>query len=99
MARKAKPIPEPKIQSYETYYSYWDVHKDDTPSCFNSNVRVRKYRFTRELIDEPLEVIQARIIDLWEHCHNHHHFHAIQKTGKDYGLGLDISTFGIKHAK
>jgi DNA helicase HerA-like ATPase len=62
--------------------------RQDEPSCFNGNVRVRKYRVTVELIDEPEEVIRERIQKLWDECNNHHHWQPLKNAAKQYGLDL-----------
>lgn len=66
------------------------------PSSFNGMVRVRKYRVTVELVDEPIETIRARIIDLWERCHNHHQWNAIHTEAARYGLDLTPYQRGSK---
>jgi len=62
--------------------------KQDCPSCFNGIVEVRKYRITVELIDEPNEVIAARIQALWDNCDNHHHWDPLRFAAKEIGYEL-----------
>lgn len=69
-----------------SYYLGNMIEKE--PSCFNSNVSVRKYRITIELIDEPVEVIQERLKQLWEKCDNIHHWAPLQYMGKKYEIEL-----------
>jgi len=46
--------------------------KSEEPSCFNEHVSIRKYKVTVDLIDEPIEVIHARLQKLWEESNNYH---------------------------
>ena len=84
------------IESFETFRKI-DAHEKrqiakDEPSCFNGMVRVRKYKITTELVDEPIEVIQARIQKMWDECTNHHNWNSLQKEAAKYGLTLCHST-------
>jgi len=54
------------------------------PSCFNSRVRVRRYKIIYELIDEPIEVIQKRIQELWDENDNHYNWGALEAAAKKY---------------
>ena len=56
------------------------------PTCFNNMVRVRKYKITVELVEEPIEVIQERIQKMWDECNNHHHWRPLKEAAKQYGL-------------
>lgn len=67
-----------------------------TPACVNGDVRVRQYRITCELIDEPTEVIHARLVDLWEHSNSHHQADPLRREAARYGLNLDLFDFGSK---
>ena len=62
------------------------ISKD--PSCFNGIVSVRKYRVTIELIDEPMNVIHARLQKMWDECDNSHHWGPLREAAKEYGLEL-----------
>mgnify|MGYP006370780029 FL=1 len=70
----------------------------DAPSSFNGMVRVRRYRVTVELVDEPIETIRARIVDLWERNDNHHQWDAIRTEAARYGLDLTPYARGSKKA-
>ena len=59
------------------------------PSSFNGYVRVRKYKITIELIEEPIEVIQERLSKLWHECDNCHQRQPLQATALKYGLELN----------
>lgn len=59
------------------------------PSCFNGIVRVRRYKITCELVDEPDEVIRERICKLWKGNKNHHNWQPLLAIGKMYGIDLN----------
>lgn len=52
------------------------------PSCFNGMVRIRKYRVTAELIEEPRDVLVYRLQKLWEKSESHHDSHPLQAEAK-----------------
>lgn len=56
------------------------------PSCFNSLVRVKKYKITIEEIIESDDVIKKRIQELYDNCDNHYD----KATLKAYGLKYNI---------
>ena len=58
------------------------------PSCFNGVVRVKKYRITVEEIEEHIDVIKSRLLDLWEACDNMHHVGPLKAEARKYGLSL-----------
>lgn len=60
----------------------------DEPSCFNGRVRVVKYRVTVEKVEEPIEVIHARLQKMWDECSNHHHREPLAHMGLKYGIDL-----------
>jgi hypothetical protein len=95
MKRKPKTVEIPDKISFETFRdhrgSYYIANMTDKePSCFNGNVSVRKFRVTIELIEEPVEVIQERLKQLWEKCDNGHHLGPLQYMGKKYGIELKL---------
>lgn len=63
--------------------------KQESPSCFNGMVRVEKYKITVEKIDEPIEVIQDRIISLWKKSNNHHDYYPIKACAERFGVSLE----------
>lgn len=104
MSRKPKKPEPPKPFKQEVFtftktdleHPLCGVRPDDTPSCFNGIVCVRKYRLTVELVDEPIEVIHERLLDLWETCDNHHHWGPLQREASRYGLELPDERRGIR---
>lgn len=68
------------------------------PSSFNGWVRVRRYRITIEEIEEPDEVIAARIQELWDTCDNYHHVGPLRSAAARVGLKLEFP-YGSKRPK
>ena len=88
---EAAPVPEFPIV-VETFhvpdaYTRGRVEQSE-PSCFNGDVRVRRYRITFDLIDEPNEVLSARLQALWDASDNHHQWHPLRAAAEkiDYEL-------------
>lgn len=55
------------------------------PSCFNSDIRIEKYRVTVEIVQEPKEVIHARLEKLWVECGNVRHREPLRAMAKKHG--------------
>lgn len=61
---KAPPPPEyPKV--YEGFGEPWGVGMLHRPNATN-HLTIERYRVTVEKIEEPAEVLRARLVDLWE---------------------------------
>lgn len=60
----------------------------DEPSCFNGIVSIKRYRITVEEIEEPAEVLQARVQALWDECDNHHNWQPLKSVAA--GLGYEL---------
>jgi hypothetical protein len=58
------------------------------PSSFNGNCRFRKYRVTVEEIEEPKEVLAARLQKLWDECKNSHQWDCISDAAGEIGYKL-----------
>lgn len=87
------------IETFHPPASYeLDRWVDRGPSSFNGIVCVEKYRITIERIEEPKEVLEARLIELWENCDNHHEWRPLQNTAKRLGIELP-DTCGIRRPK
>lgn len=92
MAERKKKKNEPKphepykkeIETFSCPSAFGGIIERNEPSCFNGFVDVRKYRITIEMIDEPIEVIQQRIVDLWEGTYNHHNNRPLEEMAKRY---------------
>lgn len=61
----------------------------DEPSCNNGCLRIRKYQITVELVEEPIEVIQARIRTLWAEK-SHHHTPLLLAAAREYGIDDEL---------
>lgn len=62
--------------------------KQEAPSCWNGIVRVEKYRVTLEKLEEPADVIRARLQKMWDECDNHHHRGPLMRAGLKHGIDL-----------
>jgi len=76
-----------------------DRHLGGAPSLVNF-VRIKRIRITIEAIEEPDEVIAARVLELWETTpFNHHYTDTFSRLARRYGLTLNHETRGIKAPK
>jgi hypothetical protein len=98
---KKKDLPkphEPYRIEMETMRQPWVTSRDitasmlATPDAYNGDVHVRKYKLTVEMIDEPVEVIQARIQELWDNCTNSHNWDSLKHMAARYGMELSHET-------
>lgn len=64
------------------------------PEAFNQRVRVRRFRTTVELVEEPREVIAERIRKLWRENSNHHDREALMAAAAEYGVKLEPGEWG-----
>ena len=102
MARtKKKDLPKPHEPFHiemETMRQPWVTSREiqamvvPAHDAFNGSVHVRKYKVTVEMIDEPIEVIQARIQELWDTCTNSHNWDSLKHMGERYGMTLSHET-------
>jgi hypothetical protein len=101
VAKPGKPTaPEvPKVYEMFTNPSYElgrDVVTFANPDCFNGIVRIRQYRVTVELIDEPKEVLADRLRKLWRQSDNYHHRDPLRRAASELGIELDHTDFGAE---
>jgi hypothetical protein len=68
------------------------------PSCFNGVVRFRRCRVRIDEIDEPKEVLAARIQALWDHTDNHHHWDPLRRAAAEIGYTL-VGQHGSKRVQ
>lgn len=87
----------PKV--LETFFkpSFWR-HEEGNPSVFNGIVNIVKYRITVEIIEEPTEIIHARLEDLWRKSDNYHHHGPLQEAAKIHNY-LFTGAFGSNRPK
>jgi len=100
---KKKTIPEdPKFISFETFrnvttFYYTKELTEKEPSCFNSMVRIKKYRVTIEEVEEPKEVLCERLEKLWREADNWHNRKSLEDVAESLGytftgkFGQDIN--------
>lgn len=96
MARSPK-VPPPRLLprlplAVETYRPPDDYGmrqlRQDAPSCWNGEVRIRRYQVRIEEIEEPVDVLAARLQKLWEECDNHHEWTPIKSEARKLGVSL-----------
>ena len=73
---------------YTDPFPAWKRDMSTSPSSFNGEVSIRKYRVTVELLDEPKEVLAERLLGLWRHCDNHHHVDPLRAEARKLGIEL-----------
>ena len=89
----ANPPGYPKVA--ETYNPPWDLGANhDQPTCINS-LKIRRYRVTVELIDEPIEVLRDRVRKMWRETRNYHYTGAIREAAFALGIELDQAERGV----
>jgi hypothetical protein len=100
--RKVVLVAPPRVSEVETYrdpsYTLSDIGHSSGPSVGNGELRVRRYRVTAELIDEPLDVLRQRVTDLWETtASNHHDWDAFKIAWSELGMTPpDLGTQGCR---
>ena len=72
--------------------------KQEEPSCFNSIVRVIKYKITIEELKEPKEIICERLEKLFVECDNWHDREALERVARKYKYEFK-GDFGSKRRK
>jgi hypothetical protein len=89
------------VETFRELGSYEIVGLEQTaPSCCNGYVWVEKYRITVERVEEPVEVIHARIIELWETCNNPIHYaHPLRQVAEKWGLDLSKYQLGSRRKR
>ena len=88
------------MKQFETFrplndFTISTVQQKD-PFCWNGIVGVRRYLVTVEEIVDSKEVIEARLMKLWEECDNHHDWYPLDATAKSFGIELPRERCGIK---
>jgi hypothetical protein len=69
--------------------------KQQEPSCFNSIIRVIKYKITIEEIQEPKELICERLEKLYVECDDWRNREALDSVAKKYKYNFK-EAFGSK---
>lgn len=75
--RKTKRVPAPPPPDRQVIETYGRPRiervQQTEPDAFNGMVFVERYRVTIEKIEEPVDVLRARLVDLWETCERNIH--------------------------
>ena len=104
VAADAPPEEAPRRPRYPLVYeSYsdneWSIRSNaaafSRPLAVAGQVRVRRFRITVELLDEPVDVIQGRIRALWRESTNHKMRVELTECAAEYGMVLDPQEWGI----
>lgn len=80
------------MQAFETFGDPEDQIKrliKDAPSAFNGLVRVERYRITVERIEEPEEVLKARLQELIDQPGHIDKNKQVRKAAAKLGIALD----------
>lgn len=90
-AKRERPPPIPTLVELESFVppSLWTFNVFENfhePRCFNGSVYVRRYRLRYELIDEPKEVVIARIRKLWDSSENYHDAEPLRTAAAELGV-------------
>ncbi len=90
--RYAGPTYPIVVETFRQPCSYdirdWDGPRFKEPYCFNGIVAVRRYRITVEQIEEPVEVLGARLQKLWDESDNHHDHDPLRTMAERIGYEL-----------
>jgi len=78
-----------KIQEFETFsrVGSYDVSRmtESKPFCFNGVVRFKKLKVTIEEVEEPIEVYQERLQNLWDESTNYHDYKPLNDAAESIG--------------
>ena len=69
------------------------------PMCLNGNVYYEKWRVIMEKIEEPVEILAARLLDLWETSNNIHDWSELKAEAKKLGIELPHERLGKRRPK
>ena len=104
---KPKPLPPPPVVLLDAMPRTIDVWGDPMwsirdrdqrgPTCFNG-ISLRQYRVTVELVDEPIEVLRERLLELWAKSErNPHRWSGFERAAAELGMPkFDLMTMGHK---
>lgn len=99
-AKSAKPV-KPTPPQYPLVHVGFDDFRFELDRALlsgsmvgNFGVKFRRYRITVEVIDEPVDVLKARLVKLWRGTSNHHDRPKLVAAAKTIGVALDPEEFG-----
>lgn len=83
---------------FETFRkpSSYEIIKETHPSCGNGSISIRKYRVIAEEIEEPVGVLQSRLLRLCEkHGGNHHNWGLLKSVARKLGMDSSMEALGL----
>jgi hypothetical protein len=84
--------------AFETYWrpKPYDIDRmiNGAPHVWNGEVSVRRWRVIVEPVEESVEVLYARLLDLWERSHNMHEYGPLQAAAREIGRELPSDRLG-----
>jgi len=97
MKKKKQTLVQPAQPTYPmTFETYREIGPREIkshylgqgyPDCFNGVVSIRRYKVTIELIDEPVEDLRARLLNLWLTMeYNSHHCAPMWNAAVELGV-------------
>lgn len=103
MTRSARPKPPlathtPPTRTIEGYGTP-RVDLPSAPYCFNGAAHVFRYRVTIERVEEPAEVLRARIQELCETSDNSHDMPALRAVAAEAGVEIAPAQWGKRRAR
>lgn len=105
MSKKTKtPPPEPptryELETFRRVGPYLLMTLDQPePDCFNGMVMFRKWKVTMEMVDEPADVLYARLLKIWRKSRNHHDVQPLQQEARKLGMELPYDQRGADYKK
>lgn len=100
----APPIKYPReLDTYRDPMRLIERYAATEPSATNGDVEIIRYHVTIERIDEPAEVLHARLLKLWRTSEpNHHNWDPMREAARAIGMDPALLTFdtqGIEHPR
>lgn len=97
--KKAPKLPPPpptsEIVTFRDPRGYWLENLAKTePSCFNGIVSIKKWKVAVTAVEEPVEVLIARLRKLWRECDNHYHWQPLKSVAAKLSIELDPDECG-----
>lgn len=89
MSRRAPKVPDRVVVETFGFPGYLvrnlETSNRRAPFCFNEEVGFERYRVTVERVEEDVDTLFARLVDLWETTDNHHYWEPLKDAAKRLG--------------
>ncbi len=103
---KALPKPPPTIETlaepdevFTVYGKPYISFRREAPSAVNF-ISLFRYRVTIERVEESVELLRARLIELFETSErNGHHWQGFKDHATALGIELDYGRNGVRHKR